>query len=79
MTSNNTGEITCSVCGASNAKDWLYCQQCGSPLIKPELPPVAYAAPPSSRPEPPVDIPPTVVAQPVTLPVPPTVVAQPVV
>jgi len=75
MTSNNTGEIACSVCGASNAADWLYCQQCGSPL-KSELAPVARSASPVSKGQGghPVDIPPTVVVPPV---VPPTVVAQP--
>jgi len=77
MTSNNTGEIACSVCGASNAADWLYCQQCGSPL-KSEPASVARSAPPGGGGQGgrPVDIPPTVVVPPV---VPPTVVAQPVV
>ncbi|QUV85026.1 FHA domain-containing protein [Chloracidobacterium aggregatum] len=77
MTSNNTGEITCSVCGASNAADWLYCQQCGSPL-KSEPASVARSAPPGGGGQGgrPVDIPPTVVVPPV---VPPTVVAQPAV
>ncbi|QUW00728.1 FHA domain-containing protein [Chloracidobacterium sp. MS 40/45] len=77
MTSNNTGEIACSVCGASNAADWLYCQQCGSPL-KSEPASVARSAPPGGGGQGgrPVDIPPTVVVPPV---VPPTVVAQPAV
>ncbi len=77
MTSNNTGEIACSVCGASNAADWLYCQQCGSPL-KSEPASVARPTPPGGGVQGgrPVDIPPTVVVQPV---VPPTVVAQPAV
>jgi ribosomal protein L40E len=75
MTSNNTGEIACSVCGASNAADWLYCQQCGSPL-KSEPAPVARPSSPGGGVQGgrPADIPPTVVVQPV---IPPTIVAQP--
>ncbi len=79
MTSNNTGEIACSVCGASNAADWLYCQQCGSPL-KSEPASVARSSSPGGGVQGghPADIPPTVVVQPVVPPiVPPTVVAQP--
>jgi hypothetical protein len=74
---NATGEIACSVCGAPNAADWLYCQQCGSPL-KSEPAPVVRSASPSGGTQGghSLDLPPTMVAQPVA---PPTVVAQPVV
>lgn len=81
MTSNPAGEIACTVCGAPNAVDWLYCQQCGSPL-KAESVASARATPPpgaASSGGRPVEIPPTVVVQPVAPPVPPTVVAQPVI